>query len=198
MVMGSIPEQVDLAVIGGGVGGYVAAIRAAELGLSVALVEKDHLGGHCLNYACIPSKTLIKVADIFYEASHSQKFGISGIVVLDAKKMLDWRMSVSKKLEDGVAFLCKSNQIDVFKGTATFISSNTLQLTDGISLQFKRAIIATGSEPIPMKGFEFGGNIMDYKAALMLQPSAEVHGDNRRRLCRGGDRHSVREARQQG
>ncbi len=130
--------------------------------------RRTHLGGHCLNYACIPSKTLIKVADIFYEASHSQKFGISGIVVLDAKKMLDWRMSVSKKLEDGVAFLCKSNQIDVFKGTATFISSNTLQLTDGISLQFKRAIIATGSEPIPMKGFEFGGNIMDYKAALML------------------------------
>ena len=82
--------------------------------------------------------------------------------------MLEWRMSVSKKLEDGVAFLCKSNQIDVFKGTATFISSNTLQLTDGISLQFKHAIIATGSEPTPVKGFEFGGNIIDYKAVLML------------------------------
>ena len=61
MVMGSIPEQVDLAIIGGGVGGYVAAIRAAQLGLSVAIVEKDKLGGHCLNYACIPSKTLIKI-----------------------------------------------------------------------------------------------------------------------------------------
>ncbi len=168
MVMGSIPEQVDLAIIGGGMGGYVAAIRAAELGLSVAIVEKNKLGGHCLNYACIPSKTLIKVADIFYEAGHSQKFGINGTVSLDAKKMLEWRMAVSKKLEDGVAFLCKSNQIDVFKGTATFLSSNTLQLTDGISLQFKHAIIATGSEPMPMKGFEFGGNILDYKDALML------------------------------
>jgi len=119
MVMGSIPEQVDLAIIGGGVGGYVAAIRAAELGLSVAIVEKNKLGGHCLNYACIPSKTLIKISDIFYEAQHSQKFGIDGSVTLDAKKMLQWRMDVSKKLEDGVAFLCKSNQIDVFKGTAT-------------------------------------------------------------------------------
>src|SRR5208282_2745781 len=101
MVMGSIPEQVDLAVIGGGVGGYVAAIRGAELGLSVAIVEKEKLGGHCLNYACIPSKTLIKISDIYYEAQHSQKFGIevSGIS-LDAKKMLDWRMGVSKKLED--------------------------------------------------------------------------------------------------
>ena len=168
MVMGSLPEQVDVAIIGGGVGGYVAAIRAAELGLSVGLVEKNKLGGHCLNYACIPSKTLIKISDIFYEAQHSQRFGISGSVTLDAKKMLEWRMAVSKKLEDGVAFLCKSNQIDVFKGTATFISPNTLQLTDGVSLEFKRAIIATGSEPTEMKGFEFGGKIIDYKQALML------------------------------
>ncbi|MGI0100288.1 MAG: dihydrolipoyl dehydrogenase [Candidatus Micrarchaeaceae archaeon] len=168
MVMGSLPEEVDLAVIGGGVGGYVAAIRAAELGMSVGLVEKHKLGGHCLNYACIPSKTLIKISDIFYEVQHSQKFGITGSVSLDAKKMLEWRMSVSKKLEDGVAFLCKSNGIDVFEGTATFVSSNTLQLTDGISLDFKKAVIATGSEPIPMEGFEFGGSIIDYKEALML------------------------------
>ncbi|MDE1868815.1 MAG: dihydrolipoyl dehydrogenase [Candidatus Micrarchaeota archaeon] len=168
MVMGSLPEQVDIAVIGGGVGGYVAAIRAAELGKSVALVEKNKLGGHCLNYACIPSKTLIKISDIFYEAQHSQKFGITADVKLDAKKMLEWRMSVSKKLEDGVAFLCKSNQIDVFKGTATFLNSNSLQLTDGVTLEFKKAIIATGSEPAPLIGFEFGGSIIDYKEALML------------------------------
>lgn len=168
MVMGSVPEQVDLAVVGGGVGGYVAAIRAAELNLSVALVEKHKLGGHCLNYACIPSKTLIKISDILYEAQHSQKFGISGNVALDAKKMFEWRMEVSKRLEEGVSFLCKSNQIDVFKGTATFISPTTLQLTDGISLEFKKAIIATGSEPTAMKGFEFGGNVIDYKQALML------------------------------
>jgi dihydrolipoamide dehydrogenase len=168
MVMGSLPEGVDLAIIGGGVGGYVAAIRASELGLNVGLVEKNKLGGHCLNYACIPSKTLIKISDIFYEAQHSEKFGITGNVSLDAKKMLEWRMAVSKKLEDGVAFLCKSNQIDVFKGTATFLSSSTLQLTDGVTLEFKKAIIATGSEPTTMKGFEFGGNIIDYKQALML------------------------------
>lgn len=168
MVMGSLPEQVDLAIIGGGVGGYVAAIRAAELGLSIGLVEKNKLGGHCLNYACIPSKTLINISDIFYQAQHSQKFGINGSVTLDAKKMLEWRMSVSKKLEEGVAFLCKSNQIDVFNGTATFIASDTLQLTNGMSLDFKKAIIATGSEPTPLKGFEFGGNVIDYKQALML------------------------------
>lgn len=169
MVMGSLPERVDLAVVGGGVGGYVAAIRAAELGLSVALVEKHKLGGHCLNYACIPSKTLIHISDIYYAAQHSQKFGVvPGQMLLDAKKMLEWRMSVSKKLEDGVAFLCKANGIDVFKGTATFLSSSSLQLTDGVTLEFKKAIIATGSEPTELKGFEFGGNVIDYKKALML------------------------------
>lgn len=169
MVMGSLPEQVDVAVIGGGVGGYVAAIRAAELGKNVVLVEKEKLGGHCLNYACIPSKTLIHISDIFYEAQHSEKFGINiSSASIDAKKMLDWRLGVSKKLEDGVAFLCKSNGVDVLKGTATFISSNSLQLTDGITLEFKKAIIATGSIPKPLKGFEFGDTIIDYKRALML------------------------------
>ena len=76
MVMGSIPEEVDLAVIGGGVGGYVSAIRASQLGMDVAIVEKEKMGGHCLNYACIPSKTLIHIADLFYDITHSERFGI--------------------------------------------------------------------------------------------------------------------------
>lgn len=169
MVMGSLPENVDIAIVGGGVGGYVAAIRASQLGKSVALVEKDKLGGHCLNYACIPSKTLIKISDIYYEARNSEKFGIHvDNASIDAKKMYEWRMAASKKLETGVEFLCHSNEIDVFKGTATFISSSTLQLTDGVSLDFGKAIIATGSEPTSISGFEFGGSIIDYKQALML------------------------------
>ncbi len=167
--MGSLPEEVDLAVIGGGVGGYYAAISAAQLGMSVTLVEKEKMGGHCLNYACIPSKTLIKISDMLYEIKHAEKFGISaGNVTLDAAKMHDWRMGVSAKLEKGVEFLCKSNGVELVKGQATFLSSNTLQLTNGTSLQFKKAIIATGSEPTVLKGFEFGGNVIDYKQALML------------------------------
>ena len=168
MVMGSLPEEVDLAIIGGGVGGYFAAIRGAQLGLSVALVEKEKLGGHCLNYACIPSKTMIHISDIFYETRNSEKFGIKADISLDAKKMYEWRMGVSKKLEDGVGFLCKSNGIEVINGSATFLSSNTLQLTNGTSLDFKKAIIATGSEPTPIPGFEFSDTILDYKKALML------------------------------
>ncbi len=166
--MGSLPEKVDLAVIGGGVGGYFTAIRAAQLGLSVTLVEKEKLGGHCLNYACIPSKTMIHISDLFYEAKNSEKFGIKAEISLDAKKMYEWRMGVSKKLEDGVGFLCRSNGIEVIKGSATFLSSNTIQLTNGTSLDFKKAVIATGSEPTPIPGFEFSDTIIDYKKALML------------------------------
>ncbi len=169
MVVGSLPEQTDLAIIGGGVGGYTAAIRAAELGLSVILVEKDRLGGHCLNYACIPSKTLLHIADMFYDIKNAGKFGINvGSISVDAKKMLQWRIDVSNKLESGVSFLCKSHEIEVVKGTATFTSSNSLRLSTGDTIEFKKAIIATGSEPTVLKGFEFGEDIFDYKRALML------------------------------
>ena len=169
MVMGSLPEAVDIAVIGGGVGGYFAAIHAAQLGKSVALIEKEKLGGHCLNYACIPSKTMIKVADMFYEIQHAQNFGIHAEnVSINGSELYNWRMNASKKLEDGVAFLCKSNGVEVVKGTAVFMSSTSLQIGGGSSIDFKRAIIATGSEPTVLKGFEFGGNVIDYKKALML------------------------------
>ena len=169
MVMGSLPEQVDLAVVGGGVGGYYAAIRAAQLGLSVAIVEKEKLGGHCLNYACIPSKTLIKVSDMFYGIKHAEKFGIHAADVrIDAAELFNWRMAVSKKLEEGVAFLCKSYGIEVISSEGTFTSSGVLQLTNGTELRFKKAIIATGSEPTELKGFAFDSGVIGYKQALML------------------------------
>ena len=169
MVMGSLPEEFDLAVIGAGVGGYVAAIRAAELGLNVVLIEKEKLGGHCLNYACIPSKTLIHIADSFYTSSHSSKFGLSSSPSIDAKKMYEWRMSVSKKLEDGVAFLCKAHKVEVIKGNAVFTSSSTLLVNGLRTIEFKKAIIATGSMPMQLKGFEVDNTyIIDYMKALML------------------------------
>ncbi len=170
MVMGSVPEDVDVAVIGAGVGGYIAAIRAAELGKSVALIEKHKLGGHCLNYACIPSKTLLHISDIFYNAKNSNKFGINvNSVSIDAKQMLDYRLSVSNKLEEGVGFLCKAHGIDIIKGEASFLSSHSLQITEGVIINFKKAIIATGSEPAELNGFKFNDvNVIDYKKALML------------------------------
>jgi len=90
-------------------------------------------------------KILIKISDIFYEAQHSQKFGIDvGSISLDAKRMLEWRMNVSKKLENGVDFLCKSNGVEVVKGMATFLNSSTLQLTNGTSLEFKKGDNSNG------------------------------------------------------
>jgi dihydrolipoamide dehydrogenase len=89
-------------------------------------------------------------------------------VSINGSELYNWRMSASKKLEDGVAFLCKSNGVEVVKGTAVFMSSASLQIGGGSSIDFKKAIIATGSEPTVLKGFEFGGNIIDYKKALML------------------------------
>jgi dihydrolipoamide dehydrogenase len=170
MVMGSVPENVDLAVIGGGVGGYVSAIRASQLGMNVALVEKNKMGGHCLNYACIPSKTLIHIADLFYDMTHSERFGIkAGEVSIDAEKMYQWRMDISKRLEQGVEYLCKSNGIEVIKDQGTFRSSSAVQLTNGEELDFKKAIIATGSESKTLPGFEFSEDIMDYKSSLMLR-----------------------------
>lgn len=170
MVMGSLPENVDLAVIGGGVGGYVAAIRASQLGMNVAIVEKDKMGGDCLNYACIPSKTLIHISDLFYEMTHSEKFGIKATEVsIDPQKMYEWRMNVSRKLEQGVEYLCKSNGIEVIKTEATFTSSSTVQMANGEELHFKKAVIATGSVTKELKGFEIGDKIIDYKAALMLR-----------------------------
>lgn len=169
MVMGSLPEEVDLAVVGGGVGGYFAAIRAAQLGLSVAIVEKEKMGGHCPNYACIPSKALIRIADMFHDIQHSEKFGIHvDSIRLDANEMYNWRMQVSKKLEQGIEFLCKSNGVEMIKAEATFTSSTSLTLGGDNALEFKKAVIATGSDATVMKGFEFGGNMLDYEHALML------------------------------
>jgi dihydrolipoamide dehydrogenase len=170
MVMGSIPQEVDVAIVGGGVGGYVAAIRAAELGLSVAIVEKERMGGHCPNYACIPSKTMIHVADLFYSIKNAEKFGITvENASLDVGKLHEWRVSISEKLEAGIEFLCRSNGIDMFKAEATFLSSNTLQLSDGVTLKFKNAIVATGSAPRSMKGFGENDRVMDYRRALLLE-----------------------------
>ncbi len=169
MVMGSLPERTDLVVIGAGVGGYIAAIRGAELGMSVVLVEKEKLGGHCLNYACIPSKTLLNISKMYFEMRNSEKFGIRAQnATLDPKKMYQWRMDVSGKLESGVGFLCKSNGVEVVKGSAVFLSDSKLQLSNGTEIDFSKAIIATGSEPTALSSFPFGPDVLDYKRALML------------------------------
>lgn len=149
MVMGDIETGCDVLVIGGGPGGYTAAIRASQLGKDVILVEKYDLGGACIYRGCIPSKTLIHAANFIYDIKNPGNIGIKGSVEFDYKKIQQWRFEVVKKLRDGIGGLCKKYGVQVIKGEAYFESSDKARITlpDGTNSTFKfeSAIIATGS-----------------------------------------------------
>lgn len=145
----------DVTVIGSGPGGYVAAIRAAQLGLKTALIEKyNTLGGTCLNVGCIPSKAMLDSSEHFHNAKHTFKeHGINiGEPVADLAQMIKRKNEVVKQTCDGIKFLMKKNKIDVFHGVGSFINKNSIKVTkaDGTSetLETDKSIIATGSKPI--------------------------------------------------
>ena len=109
----------DILVIGAGPGGYVAAIRAAQLGFKTAIVEREQLGGICLNWGCIPTKALLRSAEIYRYMTHAKDFGLSAEKIgFDAKAIVQRSRAVSKRLSDGVGFLMKKNRITVIDGTA--------------------------------------------------------------------------------
>ena len=153
-----VETDTDVLVIGGGPGGYVAAIRAAQRGLDVTLVEKDAVGGTCLNTGCIPSKAYITATDIAHEADNAEEMGISANPEVDLTQMCEWKDSVVDQLTGGVGKLCKANGVELLEGTASFVDEHTVEITeDGESteLAFEHAIIATGSRPIQIPGFEY-------------------------------------------
>jgi len=140
-------EKFDVVVIGGGPGGYPAAIRAAQLGASVALVEKEAIGGTCLNWGCIPTKTLIASADLFHKMNHAGDMGLKADKLgFDYAAMAKRKDDVVGKLKGGVAALLKANGVKVFTGTASFVSRNRFQVS-GVSeaIEAGNTIIATGS-----------------------------------------------------
>jgi len=154
MVMGQLVTDVDVAVIGAGPGGFTAAIRAAQLGLDVVLIEKDKIGGVCTNVGCIPSKALIHAADVKHDAETAEGMGIKAKISLDLKKTQAWKKKVVKELTDGIATLCRLNGLEVIKGKAFFTSSNKLSVQTESSpreFNFKKAIIATGTVPRELK-----------------------------------------------
>ncbi|MEW6425656.1 MAG: dihydrolipoyl dehydrogenase [Bacillota bacterium] len=141
----------DVLVIGGGPGGYVAAIRAAQLGAKTALVEKEELGGTCLNRGCIPTKALLAASEKVAEIKQAEKFGISvsGLKV-DFERMIERKNAVVNRLRGGVNFLLQKNKVKVFKGTAGFLDGRTVQISRGGENEKATAakiIIATGSVP---------------------------------------------------
>lgn len=143
----------DLIVIGAGPGGYTAAFRAADLGLSVTLIDKNsNLGGVCLNEGCIPSKSLLHIAKIINDSKEASKFGVSfNKPKIDVKKIQDWKNSVIKNLNQGIEKLASVRKINVINGHANFKSATQIEVTDSqnkkINLNFKNCIIATGSKP---------------------------------------------------
>lgn len=146
-------EAFDLIVIGAGPGGYPAAIRAAQLGASVAIVEKERLGGTCLNWGCIPTKTLIAAADTLARIKHARAFGVTveGTAV-DYPAMIAYKNKVVDQLGNGVKQLLTANNVKQFTGVASFKDRTTLALSDGTAIGAKKFIIATGSTSA-MPGF---------------------------------------------
>ncbi|WP_298087304.1 dihydrolipoyl dehydrogenase [uncultured Corynebacterium sp.] len=165
-------EHYDLVVLGAGPGGYVAAIRASQLGLKVAVVEKQYWGGVCLNVGCIPSKSLLKNAEVAHIFNHQAKtFGISGDASFDFGAAHDRSRKVSAGIVKGVHFLMKKNKIEEVDGWGEFKDANTIVITDGKDegkeLTFDNAIIATGSVVRSLPGVELGGNIVSYEEQIL-------------------------------
>ncbi|MDX1386671.1 MAG: FAD-dependent oxidoreductase, partial [bacterium] len=175
MVVGNLADATEVAVIGAGPGGYVAAIRLAQLGKEVTVISKDpEPGGVCLLRGCIPSKALIEATKLFTRIQTAEVMGISvENAKIDIAKLQAWRESVIKKLAQGVSGLFKQHGIKMIVGEAVFENEKTLQIkteSGTQQLQFEQAIIATGSRPRPIPNFDFDEKtVLSSREALALQ-----------------------------
>ena len=170
----------DIIIIGGGPGGYVAAIRAAQLGFKTAVVEREHLGGICLNWGCIPTKALLRSAEIFHYAEHASAYGLKleGTIMPDATAVVARSRKVSQQLNGGVAFLLKKNKVDVIWGEAVIPKAGEVRVAaskkpivqpqnpvpKGVlgegSYTAKHIIVATGARPRALPGIEADGKLI--------------------------------------
>src|SRR5690625_4286771 len=173
MVVGDFPVEVDTLVVGAGPGGYVAAIRAAQKGQKVTIVDKGALGGVCLNVGCIPSKALIEAGVRYSQAKNSEEMGIvTKEVSVDFAKVQEWKAGIVNRLTSGVESLLKGNKVDIVRGEAYFVDKNTVRIMDEKKSQtytFNNCIIATGSTPIEIPGFKFSDRVIDSTGALDLK-----------------------------
>ncbi len=166
-------RDADVTIIGGGPGGYVCAIRAGQLGLKTAIVESDRLGGECLNYGCIPSKSLITVSKLLDRVKDAERFGLkfSG-VELDYVQMQKWKSEVIGRLVSGVEALLKGNHVTIIKGDAEILSKNLVAVTTTSGreeITTKNIVMATGTQAVPLPGIEFDGTlVISSKEALEL------------------------------
>ena len=159
MVVGDITTGTDLVVIGAGPGGYTAAIRGAQKGLDVVLVEKEKVGGVCLNHGCIPAKALIHAAGFRNDMDHWDEIGIHpGDVEVHFDEVQEWKDKAVERLDNGILNILDHHGIEYMEGTARFLDSNTIRVEEehnAENVEFDKAIIATGSQPIEIPGLEF-------------------------------------------
>ena len=163
----------DLIVVGGGPGGYVAAIRAAQLGLKTAVVEREHMGGICLNWGCIPTKALLRTSEVYGLIKHAEAFGLSvKDVSFDARKIVERSRKVASQLSNGVKGLMKKNKITVFDGTAKLAGPGKLAVAmndkSNVTLAYRNVILATGARARNLPGLEADGKLVwSYKEAMV-------------------------------
>ena len=164
-------QSFDVIVVGSGPGGYVAAIRAAQLGKSVAIVERESLGGICLNWGCIPTKALLRSAEVFHLMHRAKEFGLTATgVSFDLDAVVARSRGVAKQLSNGIGFLMKKNKITVFMGSATLPKAGTVSVTSDKGAQELTApaiILATGARARELPGLEADGDLVwTYRHAL--------------------------------
>ncbi len=165
-------QQYDVIVIGAGPGGYVCAIRAAQLGQKVAIVEREHLGGICLNWGCIPTKALLKASEVYHTCLNADAFGINvSNVSIDFKKLVARSRAVAQKLSSGISHLMKKNKIDVIMGEAQLqgIGKISVKSANGdTNYTARNIVLAIGARPKVLPGLEPDGKLVwDYKTAMI-------------------------------
>ena len=167
-------EQADLVVIGGGPGGYVAAIRAAQLGLKTTLIEREHLGGICLNWGCIPTKALLRTSELFHTMQNAEEFGISvDGLSFDLDKVVKRSRKVSAKLTGGVKFLLKKNKVNVIDGEGALLGGGKVKISSKdknapAEISAKHIIVATGARARTMGELKPDGKrIWTYREAMV-------------------------------
>lgn len=164
-------KSFDVVVVGAGPGGYVAAIRAAQLGLKTAIIEREHMGGICLNWGCIPTKAMLRSSEVFHLMHRAKEFGLGAEKIsFDLNAVVSRSRGVAKQLNQGVGFLMKKNKVQVFMGTATLTSPNTVSVkTDKETqkLTARNVILATGARARELPGLEADSDLVwTYKHAL--------------------------------
>jgi len=162
-------QTFDVVVIGGGPGGYVAAIRASQLGMKVALVEREHLGGICLNWGCIPTKALLRTSELYHLMHRAEEFGLKAEKIsFDIKKIVERSRGVASQLSKGIGHLMKKNKVTVFMGTAKLLGKGKLSVDGKETIAAKHIIIATGARARQLTGLEPDGKLVwTYKEAMV-------------------------------